>query len=99
MSKYFVNVGRVRVTSDDAQKLREILKRDRDRKAQAARERQERAIQREVRNFRHRYRDVPFRYGNVVGLLCTFRPRDQQIIARWWLDEEFIPPKTISFIS
>jgi hypothetical protein len=93
MAKYVAHIGRLRVTSTDKQQLQEILRRDRDRKVRAEQERRERAIRKEIRDFLRRYRTCVFRYGNAEGLLCTFRPREQRIIARWWVDEEFIPPK------
>jgi hypothetical protein len=71
MSKYVAYVGKVRFTLDDPQQLGAILKRDRDRKAQAKRKRREHAVRKEVREFRDRYQDCVFRYGNTVGLLCT----------------------------
>ncbi len=99
MSQYVAYVGRVRLVSEDAEKLRSVLKRERDRKVRAAQKDRQRAIRREVREFCDRYQDCVFRYGNAEGLLCTFRPREQQIIARWWVDQEFTPPKNVAFMS
>jgi hypothetical protein len=98
MSKYVAYVGRVRLTSEDKQKLQQILRRDRDRKVQAERERRERAIRKEMRDFLRPYQSCVFRFGSAEGLLCTFRPRDQKIIARWWVDAEFVPPKPITHV-
>jgi hypothetical protein len=98
MSKYIAYVGKVRFTSTDKQILQEILRHDRDRKVKAEREKRERAIRKEIRDFCKRYKQCVFRYGNAEGLLCTFRPREQRIIARWWVDEEYIPPKPITHV-
>ena len=99
MTKYYTHVGQVKFVSDDAEELRAILKRNRDRRVRAERERRERAIRKEIRDFQERYQDVAFRFGNATGLLCTFRPRDQQIIARWAVDEQFVAPKPVAFVS